>query len=105
MSAISERVLELIHELEPEGDINSKLEHLLENELIRRLSRYELTNRQLSEKYGMSFDAFKNNRIVEKRDYSFEVESDFWNWEIALDGIETVQNRLKVLRKHPDDHQ
>jgi len=100
MSAISERFVEIINELEPEGDIDSKLEHILENELIRRLSRYELINKRLSEKYGMSFDEFKKNRIVEQRNYSFEVESDFWNWEVALDGIETIQRRFEILRKH-----
>ncbi len=30
--------------------------------------------------------------------YSFEVESDFWNWEMARDGLETVQEMLSDLR-------
>jgi len=29
---------------------------------------------------------------------SFEVESDFWDWEMALDGIETVETMLAELR-------
>lgn len=46
----------------------------------------------------MSFNEFKENRIVEKEGYSFQVESDFWDWEMALDGIETVQDMLKTLK-------
>jgi hypothetical protein len=103
--SLSDRVFKLIGELEIEGDINRKLERLLESELIRRLTRYQLTNRLLKEKYSMSFDEFKKNRIVEKKNYSFEVESDFWNWEMALDGIETINRKLKVLKEPQDEHQ
>ena len=94
--SLSDRVLKLISELQIEGDISRKLEHLIERELIRRLTRYQLTNRLLKEKYGMNFDEFKKNRIVKKKNYSFEVESDFWNWEMALDGIETINRKLMV---------
>ena len=45
----------------------------------------------------MSFDDFKRNRIVEKEGYSFQVESDFWDWEMALDGMETVLEMLDTL--------
>ena len=103
--SLSDRVLKLISELQIEGDISRKLEHLIERELIRRLTRYQMTNRRLKEKYGMNFDKFKKNRIVKKKNYSFEVESDFWNWEMALDGIETINRKLKVLKEPQDEHQ
>jgi Ribonuclease G/E len=102
--SLSDRALKLISELEIEGDINRKLEHLIERELIRRLIRYQLTNRLFKEKYGMSFDEFKKNKIVQKKNYSFEVESDFWDWEMALDGIETIERKLKVLKEPQDEH-
>lgn len=102
--SLSDRVFKLIGELEIEGDINRKLEHLLESELIRRLTRYQLTNRLFKEKYSMSFDEFKKNRVVKKKNYSFEVESDFWNWEMALDGIETINRKLNVLKEPQDEH-
>jgi Ribonuclease G/E len=102
--SLSDRALKLISELEIEGDINRKLEHFIERELIRRLIRYQLTNRLFKEKYGMSFDEFKKNKIVQKKNYSFEVESDFWDWEMALDGIETIERKLKVLKEPQDEH-
>ena len=92
MQVIAERVLQLIDDLEPDGDLNAKIERLVENELLRRLIRYELLDKQMSQKYGMGFQEFKENRIVEKKGYSFEVESDFWDWEMALDGIEVIQS-------------
>jgi hypothetical protein len=84
--------------LEPERDTDSVLEQLLENELLRRLNRYQLTDRSLSRKYGMSFAEFMARRMVEQCGYSYEVESDFWDWEMALDGIETVEAMLAELR-------
>ncbi len=95
---LSERIAHLITQLEPEQDTDSVLEQLLENELIRRLNRYQLTDRSLSRKYGMSFSNFKARRMVEERGYSYEVESDFWDWEMALDGIETVKTMLAELK-------
>lgn len=78
MAMISERIERYISVLEPEGDINAKIERLVTNELIRRLNRYELINRHLGRKYGMAFTDFRERKVVKERDYSFEVESDFW---------------------------
>jgi hypothetical protein len=98
MAMVSERIERFISALEPEGDINTKIERLVTNELIRRLNRYELVNKRLEQKYGMTFDEFRERQVVKEHDYSFEVESDFWDWEMALDGIETVQEMLADLK-------
>ena len=98
MHTIADRIVKTIDGLEPAGDLNAKLERLVENELLRRLARYELVDRRLSRKYGMSLGEFKENRVVEKEGYSFQVESDFWDWEMALDGIGTVQAMFKALK-------
>jgi hypothetical protein len=70
----------------------------MESELQKRLVQYELVGERLFRKYGMSFDDFKRNRVVEKEGYSFQAESDFWDWEMALDAIETVQEMLNGLK-------
>jgi len=103
MQMIADRVIKLIDDLEPEGDLSTKVERLVESELTRRLIRYQLVDRQLSRKYGMSFHEFEENRIVEKEGYSFEVESDFWDWEMAWDGMETVQNMIETLKEAAHD--
>jgi hypothetical protein len=45
----------------------------------------------------MNFDELKRKRIVEELDYSFEVEEDYCDWELALDGIETIKTELRKL--------
>ena len=98
MQAIADRMVTIIDRLEPGNSLEIKIEHLVENELIGRLARYELVDRQLTRKYGLSFEEFRRNRVVEQKGYSFEVESDFWDWELTLDGIETVQELLVSLK-------
>jgi hypothetical protein len=105
MEVLSEQIVHLIAQLEPEHDANIALERLLENEMIRRLNRYQLTDRTLHCKYGMSFPEFKARRMVKEHGYSFEVESDFWDWEMALDGIETLEAMLTDLREIGRAHQ
>ncbi len=105
MEALSKQIVNLVTKLEPEYDIQRAFERLLENEMIRRLNRYQLADRVLRHKYEMSFSEFKARRVVEERGYSFEVESDFWDWEMALDGIETVETMLADLKSIGRAHQ
>ncbi len=97
---LSDRIINLMSRLEPEQNIDAVFENLVENELVRRLNRYQLIDRTLCEKYQMSFEAFKAQNLVDQLDYTFEVESDFWDWEMAQDGIETVQVLLDELQEY-----
>jgi hypothetical protein len=103
MLAVADGIVKLINHLEPEGSLDSKLERLLESELRRRLARYELVDKQLARKYGRSFDAFRDDQVIEQMGYSFEVESDFWDWEMAKDGIATVHDMLNELKGMASD--
>ena len=95
---ISRSLIDIVNTIEVEGDINSKVKHIVENELLRRLNRYELTVRNLKEKYGVSLSEFKKKGIVAKKGYSYEAENDFWEWESSEDGIKTVRAEIKRLR-------
>ncbi len=95
---ISRSLLDIFNTIEAEGDINFKVKHVLENELIRRISRYELTVRNLEKKYGVPLKEFKKKGILAKKGYSYEVENDLWEWESSLDGIKTVKTEIKRLR-------
>ena len=61
MIPISEQTAKFIDVLETEGDIESKLRRFLEREFLRRLTGYRLTDRLLSQKYGMDYDALKSS--------------------------------------------
>ena len=83
-------------------DVDQKLTKLLEAELRRQLSRYDLTDRQLSRKYGRSFAEFEREQIIQQMDCSWEVEADAIAWETAVDGKATVERQLSELL-HGDD--
>ena len=72
----------------------------LPNELRRRLAEYRLMEKKLHNKYNMAFEEFKSTKMVEESGRSFEVEEDFCDWELALDGIDTINNELKKIAKY-----
>ena len=89
-------VYETIFKQDPEeGTIQ-----LVINELHRRLAEYKLMAKLFKERYKMDFDEFKSKNVVESSDYSFEVEEDYCDWELALDGIQTISAELKKLVKY-----
>ncbi len=73
---------------------------LVINELRRRLAEYKLMDKTFRERYKMDFDDFKKKRMVEKLGHSFQVEENYCDWELALDGIETISAELKKLAKY-----
>lgn len=81
---------------------DEKLRKLLESELRRQLARYDMTDRQLSWKYDMSFAEFEHRQVTKNMGYSWEVESDAIAWETAVDGKTTVMRQLSELL-HGDD--
>jgi hypothetical protein len=74
-----------------------ELKEMLRRDYIRRLTRYRITDDFYKKKYGMDFDNFEKGNIVEKQGYSFEVESDAEEWELAIDGIRTIEKKMKEL--------
>lgn len=73
---------------------------LVINELRRRLAEYKLMDKTFHERYKMDFDELKMKKIVKEADYSFKVEEDYCDWELALDGIKTITKELKKLAKY-----
>ncbi len=95
---VSEEIARHLDSLPLGGDdVEDKIRALLEAEYRRRLTRYSLTDQQLQKKYSMSFEEFERRHIVRERGYTWEVESDTMNWEIAIDGIQTMSKRLAEL--------
>jgi hypothetical protein len=83
------------------SDADGKLRSLLEAEYRRRLSRYSLTDRRLRAKYGMSFDEFERRKTVEQQGYTWDVESDAMEWDLAVSGIRTMRRALVELLEAP----
>ena len=49
------------------------------------------------DKYKMDFESFEKANIVNKQNYSSEVETDAQEWELAIDGIKTIERKPKDL--------
>ncbi len=74
--------------------------HLIINEMRRRLAEYKLMDKMFRERYKMDFEEFKRKRVVKEHGYSFKVEEDYCDWELAFDGIKTFSAELKKLAKY-----
>ena len=98
MMSISEEVVNITRKVISEENIEKGMAKLLYNETRRKLIEYELRDRNLAKKYGMSFDEFREKKMIEKLGYTWEVEKDYQNWEIARDGIETMKGMIDRVR-------
>ena len=45
----------------------------------------------------MDFGSFQKANVIQKENYTFEVESDAQEWELTIDGIKAVEKKLKEL--------
>lgn len=97
MPVIGENINKVINHLIKEGDLNSKIRKILEKEIRRRLTEYLLIDKGFQRKYSMTLEEFEENEIIKKRGYSFEVESDYHEWDGAIDAIKTLQMDLSEL--------
>jgi len=98
MASISEEVVDITRRVISEENIERGMAKLLYNETRRKLIEYELLDKNLRKKYGMSFEEFQEKKMIEKLGYSWEVEKDYQNWEIARDGIETMEGIIDKVR-------
>jgi hypothetical protein len=104
MLQISDELASYVTELFPDEKKENRIKRLVENELRRRLARYQLMIRNLECKYRMDFETFKAEKMVEQKGYSFEVENDFCDWEMALDGLKTISGRLSKLQESDNEN-
>jgi hypothetical protein len=75
-----------------------ELEEMLERDYLRKLTRCKLTDESFRKKYGMTYEEFERKNIVAEKSYSWDVESDAQEWEMAIDGINTCLRKLGELR-------
>ena len=94
----SNRLISVLNLLEPGVGPKQQVARLAKQELRRRLARYQLTDRLFREKYGMTLEEFEAAETVKARGYSFDVENDHQDWDLAADGIRTVERQMATLR-------
>lgn len=74
-----------------------EIKEIFRRDYIRRITRYKMIDDSYREKYNMDFDEFEKTNVVSKQNYTFEVESDAQEWELAIDGLKIIEKRLKEL--------
>lgn len=97
MGEIAVRTIEIARQLVPATSADVSLRQILASEIRRRMNRYELTDRRFRHKYRMRFEEFRDQRVVEKQGYSFEVESDYCDWEMSVTGLAALRKQLARL--------
>jgi len=45
----------------------------------------------------MTLDEFEKRNIVKEKGFSFEAESDYHEWDSAMDAVETLRAKIKDL--------
>lgn len=77
---------------------NDELIEMLRRDCVRKLTKYRLTDDFFRKKYGMTYEEFENENVVAKKNFSWEVESDAQEWEMAMDGISTCLRKLEEVK-------
>jgi hypothetical protein len=98
-AVLSKQLVAVIDALEPGETLEHKVMQLVGHELRRRLARYQLVDRLFRDKYGMSLVEFEAAEMVKQLGYSFEAESDHQDWDLAVDGIQSIQRQLTELQR------
>ena len=97
---ILDRTKKLLEEAPLAGkDLDTKVLNLLRSEYLRNLGQYLRVDQIMQQKYGITFDEFVSQRVTQKKEYSWDVESDAIEWETAISGIKTIKRKIEELRK------
>ncbi|MDX9952971.1 MAG: hypothetical protein RBT75_02700 [Anaerolineae bacterium] len=80
---------------------NQSLEEVLTELLLERaqknLLKYQVMARQFAAKYEQDFGVFREK--VLNSDPDFEVEQDYYDWEMAVTGMEDMKQEIERLRR------
>jgi phage/plasmid-associated DNA primase len=102
MKTITEKTAKVLDILIPEGDLDSKVKHIIIENLKRKSAEYHLIKRRFEKKYGMILEEFERKNVIKERGYSYEVETDYHEWDSAVDAIETIELHIKELSENDD---
>jgi hypothetical protein len=80
---------------------NESLEQVMVELLLERaqknLIRYQTMVRQFETRYGKDFESFRQTVLNAKP--SFEVEQDYFDWELATTGMTDMEEEIEHLRR------
>ena len=99
-ASILDRTKKIIEEAHLAGEnLDTKVLYLLRAEYLRNLGQYRRVDLLMKRKYGITFDEFVSRKIVKEKEYTWEVEKDAMDWETAISGIKTIEQKIIELKK------
>jgi hypothetical protein len=87
----------LLAEVAETSDLESALWRVLSEYIDLKTESLQRQQQEMTRKWGMSFEAFSerfDKRSASSEAYSYQVESDFWEWE----KVETLLEHYRALR-------
>jgi len=85
-----------VQRLFPELDPEEVLAELLPERASKNLVKYRTMVRDFEAKYNTDFETFRQ-RILDSEP-TFEVEHDYFDWEMAVTGIDDMQEEIVRLQ-------
>ncbi len=85
-----------VQRLFPDLDPEEALAELLLERARKNLIKYRIMSRQFEAKYNQDFVAFQQ-RILSSEP-AFEMEQDYFDWEMSVTGIEDMEEEVERLK-------
>ncbi len=99
MKTLTEKTTKILDLLIPEGDLDYKVRKILIEDFKRKLVEFQLVDNRFQKKYGVTLDEFEKRNIIKEKGFSFEVESDYHEWDSALDAINALKAKIEDLSR------
>ena len=93
MLTLEKKIEESLHLLEPSIDPGEGIVNLLLEKARRNYVKYRLMDERFHHKYRIAFEMFKNSATM--REPSFEVEQDFFDWDMAITGMTDMEEEVQ----------
>jgi len=79
----------------PNLSLDQVLAELLLERAQKNLIKYRTMARQFEAKYGQDFETFRHK--VLRSEPAFEIEQDYFDWEMAVTGIADMEKEIRRL--------
>ena len=99
MKTLTEKTTKILDLLIPEGDLDYKVRKILIEDFKRKLVEFQLVDNRFQKKYRVTLDEFEKRNIIKEKGFSFEVESDYHEWDSALDAINALKAKIEDLSR------
>jgi hypothetical protein len=80
----------------PNASLDQVLAELLLERAQKNLIKYQTMARQFETKYAQDFETFRQNAL--RSQPGFEMEQDYFDWELATSGITDMEKEIERLR-------